>query len=529
MITLEEISKNTPDGKILFEDVTITFNKNTRYGLTGPNGSGKSTLLKIMIGEVESSGGKVFLPKKVGYLQQNIEDYALDRVIDVVIQGNPRLWEVMQKKDALYLVEMTDEVGMELAHLEEIVMEEYGYMAEPQAEELLIGMGVDISFFEKQMHTLPQDTQFKVLLCQALFGSPEALILDEPTNHLDLDSISWLEHFLKSFDGCLIVTSHDRHFLNTITTQIADIDYETIIIYPGNYDAMVMAKMGVRKQAEHEKRSREKKISQLKEFIEKFRAGTRASQVQSRMREVERLQPQDLKESNIQRPYINFPNPEKSSGKIVIKAKDLEKSFGDLNVIVNFSLEIEKGEKIGIIGNNGKGKTTLLKLLCQKLDPDKGNVELGHNVDMGYFPQNHDEVLDTTSTQTLFDYLKAIKPNTYDQEIRGCLGKMLFSGDDAFKPLSALSGGEKARLILSSLMLKEHNTLFLDEPNNHLDLESVSALAKGLECFQGTVVLVAHDRDLIQHVATKIIAFEKDQLKIFNGTFEEYLTTDVMQ
>lgn len=522
MITLNKISKSF-GSRSLFSDVTVTFNAGNRYGLTGPNGAGKSTLMKIIMGLEPPLTGTVTLPARVGMLRQNIEDFSTELVLDVVIMGNSRLWQALKERDALYDVEMTDDVGMRLGDLEGIIAEEDGYSAEANAEILLAGMGIPQEYFQGKMSEIPIDMQFRVLLCQALFGDPQALLLDEPTNHLDLESISWLEKFLHEYKGTLIVISHDRHFLNSITTHIADIDYETIIIYPGNYDSMLVAKTSVRERAELESKSKEKKIAQLREFVAKFGAGTRASQVQSRVREIDRLQPQELKKSNIQRPYIRFIPNEKAPGKIVLKANKINKSYDGSPVIRSFALEIHRGDKIGVIGNNGRGKTTLLKMLAGVLAPDAGKVELGHQAVISYFPQNHLDILDKKLEQTAFDWLKERRTGIYDQDIRGVLGKMLFAGDDAFKNLSNLSGGETARLILGGMMLAEHNVIILDEPNNHLDLEAVSALAWGLNEYKGTVVVASHDRTLIAEVATKIIAFETDGIHVFDGPLEEYL------
>lgn len=522
MITLSKISKSF-GSRVLFDDVTITFNAGNRYGLTGPNGAGKTTLLKIMMGMEEPTSGTITLPDRVGILRQNIETYRNDKVVDVVIMGNKRLWDALLERDKLYDVEMTDDVGMRLGELEGIVAEEDGYSAESNAEMLLAGMGIPSEYFQQKMHAIPTDMQFRVLLCQALFGDPQALLLDEPTNHLDLESIGWLETFLHNYKGTLIVISHDRHFLNAVTTHIADIDYETIINYPGNYDEMVVAKSSVRERAESEAKTKEKKISQLREFVARFGAGTRASQVQSRLREIERLQPQDLKKSNIQRPYIRFIPSEKAPGKILLKVEHISKSYDDNPVIKNFSLEIDRGDKIGVIGTNGRGKTTLLKMLAQVLAPDSGKVEVGHQVLISYFAQNHGEVVNKKENKTAFDWLKERKPNIYDQDIRSAMGKMLFGGDDAFKPVATLSGGETARLILAGMMLSEHNLLILDEPNNHLDLEAVSALGWGLNEYKGSVIVASHDRDLISTVATKIIAFEADGIHVFDGRLDDYL------
>jgi ATPase subunit of ABC transporter with duplicated ATPase domains len=524
MITLDNVTKRI-GSRVLFEEICASFNDGCRYGLTGPNGAGKSTLLKIIMGQNPATSGSVSLPKKVGFLRQNIEDYRDQRVIDTIIMANSRLWDALLERDQLYASEMTDAVGMRLGELEEIVAEENGYSAEADAEMLLVGMGIPPEYHYETMGAIPIDTQFKVMLCQALFGNPDALLLDEPTNHLDLDSIGWLEKFLHNYNGILIVVSHDRHFLNAVCTHIADIDYETLIIYPGNYDDMVVAKTAVRERSELENRSKEKKIKQLQEFVSRFGAGTRASQVQSRIREINRLQPQELKKSNIQRPYIRFPAPEKQSGQIVFKIDKISKAYDDNSVIESLSFEIARGDKICVIGANGRGKTTLLKMLAGVLSPGSGKLETGYNVQIGYFPQNHPDVVDKSSSLTLFEWLKAKKPEAYDQEIRGVLGKMLFSGEDAFKKIDHLSGGETARLILADMLLHQNNTLILDEPNNHLDLEAVSALGVGLADFPGTVIMAAHDRDLIENVATKIIAFEENKkIRFFAGTLEEYLS-----
>jgi ATPase subunit of ABC transporter with duplicated ATPase domains len=523
MITLNEISKSFGT-RVLFDNVTITFNAGNRYGLTGPNGAGKSTLLKIIMGLEEPLTGSISLPDRVGILRQNIEDYRNFGVLDVVIMGNARLWNALNERDTLYEVEMTDDVGMRLGEIEGIIAEENGYSAEVDAEILLSGMGIPEELFKQKVGAIPTDMQFRVLLCQALFGEPQALLLDEPTNHLDLESIGWLEKFLFGYKGTLIVISHDRHFLNSVCTHIADIDYETIIIYPGNYDDMVVAKTAGRDRAELEAKSKEKKIAQLREFVSRFGAGTRASQVQSRLREISRLQPQELKKSNIQRPYIRFIPSDKQPGKILLKVQEISKGYNGLPpVIRHASFEISRGDKIGVIGSNGRGKTTLLKMLAGELTPDEGLVELGHQAQICYFPQNHGDIVDKKLTMTAFDWLKERKPGIYDQEIRSSMGKLLFGGDDAFKTVSALSGGETARLIIAGMLLTDHNILILDEPNNHLDLEAVSALGWGLNEYKGTVIVASHDRDLISNVATKLITFEADGIHLFDGPLDEYL------
>lgn len=520
-IILKQITKSF-GSKTLFEEVNAEFVSGRRYGLTGPNGSGKTTLFKIITGDEEPTKGCVILPDKVGILRQNIEAFRDTPVVDVVIMGNKRLWQVMLERDGLYALEMTDEVGMRLGDIEGVIAEENGYCAEADAETLLMGMGVSQQYFTKKMGQIPTDIQFRVLLCQALFGEPQALLLDEPTNHLDMESIGWLETFLRQYRGVLVVTSHDRHFLNAVTTHIADIDYDTIIIYPGNYDDMVAAKTAARTAVELDAKSKEKKIAQLREFVSRFGAGTRASQVKSRQREMEKLQPQEMKKTNIQRPYIRFIATEKQPGKLIFALKDVSKGYNDQMVIDKLSLEIARGDKIGVIGNNGAGKTTLLKLLAKVLPVDKGKIEEGHQVQVCYIPQNHLEAIDKHTEKNAFEWLRERKPGIYDQDIRSALGKMLFSGDDAFKPVAGLSGGETARLLIAGVMLSNHNVLIFDEPNNHLDLEAVSALLAALNDYKETAIVASHDRELLAF-ANKIIAIESDGIQVFAGPLEEYL------
>lgn len=522
MITLDSVSKKMGT-KVLFENVSLTFNEGCRYGLTGPNGAGKSTLLKIIMHLESADAGSVNLPEKVGYLRQDIAEFENYRVLDCVIMGNQKLWKALEKREALYEMPMSDAIGLELGNIEEIIAEEDGYSAEAEAEILLIGMDISEDFYEKKMGEIPTDYQFKVLLCQAIFGTPQALILDEPTNHLEMSSIAWLQNFLLSYRGTVILVSHDKYFLNAVTTHIADIDYETIITYPGNYDQMLVTKTSIREKTELENKAKEKKISQLKEFVARFGAGTRASQVQSRAKEIEKLQMQDLKKSNIQRPYIRFTPFEKSPGQVVFKGKKISKSYDEKKVFENFSFEIHRNDKIALIGKNGSGKTTLLKILANKISYDTGDLIFGHQSDMGYFPQNHTEELQKSEVIDLFSWLKEKKGGVYDQEVRSVLGKLLFGGNDAFKPLSALSGGECARALLGALMLNSPNVLLLDEPNNHLDLESVSALAWGLEEFSGTAIVASHDRDLLNRFANKVISLEDTGPIMFDGTLDEYL------
>src|ERR1700734_3925015 len=519
--------------RILFEDVTCAFLTGRRYAISGPNGAGKSTLMKILTGEIEPSKGDVTRPKKLGILSQ--DQFAFDefRVIDTVIMGNKALWKALQERDALYAKpheQLTDKDGMRLAELEGIVGEEGGYTAEADAGVLLDGLDVDDTLHERKMGELQGGQKVRVLLAQALFGSPPALLLDEPTNHLDLDSVHWLQDYLCEYEGVLIVISHDRHFLNSVCTHIADIDYQTVIMYKGGYDDMVLAKTSVRSRIESENAQREKKIAQLNEFIARFSAGTRSAQATSRKKEVERLQTSDLARSNIARPYIRF-NMDQHSGKHPIEIKSVMKAYGGVKVFQPFTASVSRGEKIALMGRNGTGKTTLLKSLVRnatgyiddvdrQFPVDGGTVVWGHNVAVGYFAQDHSDSI--VKGMTVIEWLHQYKPQAAQEELRGLLGQMLFSGEDALKQTAALSGGESARLIFCRLMLQKPNVLVLDEPTNHLDLESINALHISLQKYVGTVLLVTHDHDLIDEVATRIWHFESGHIEDFQGPYADY-------
>ncbi len=532
MISVSNVSMRY-GSKILFEDVSATFSSGRRYGLTGPNGAGKSTFMKLLTGELPPQKGTVARPAKLGVLRQ--DQFAFDRfrVIDTVIMGNARLWAALEERETLYAkADMTDEDGMRLGELEAIVGEEDGYTAESEAAILLQGLDIPEALHEKTMAELQGGQKVRVLLAQALFGHPEALLLDEPTNHLDLDSIHWLREFLVRYDGTLIVISHDRHFLNAVCTHTADIDYETIITYTGGYDDMVFAKTQIRSRVEADNAQREKKIAQLNDFIARFSAGTRSSQVQSRRKEVERLQTTELARSNIQRPYIRFTMA-RPSGRFAIEFSDVEKGFGGPPVIDGFSGIVNRGEKIVIIGRNGQGKTTLLKALMSDapgVDPapenlDAGTIRWGHEVSVGYFPQDHTGVI--RKGLTVVDWLHGFDPDAARQDIHGLLGQMLFSGEDGFKPTDALSGGETARLLFCRLMLQKPNVLVLDEPTNHLDLESINALNVALQKFEGTVLIVTHDQDVMEEVGTRVWHVENGTIRDFKGSYEEFATSPV--
>jgi ATPase subunit of ABC transporter with duplicated ATPase domains len=522
MIQVNEVSKAFGT-KTLFDNVSVKFTPGNRYGLTGPNGAGKSTFLKILTGEIEPSNrGTIIKPKRVGVLRQNQYEFDNERIIDTVIMGNGTLWAALKERDAICNKDDISEKEMErLGDLETVIADENGYMAEVEAAEILRGIGLPEEKHADLMATLPTDMKFRVLLAQAVFGEPEALLLDEPTNHMDLESIHWLEGFLQEYKGTLIVISHDRHFLNAVCTHIADIDYDTIINYPGGYDDMVEQKMQARSRIESENRDKAKKIAQLQEFVSRFAAGQRSSQVQSRRKEMQRLAPTDLKRSNIQRPFIRF-DQNKSASREVILAHEISKAYGDNVIFDKLNLEIMRGDKVAIIGGNGVGKTTLLRCLIGEEPLDSGTVKWGHGVTWGYMAQDNTGVI--TPGTTVLDWIAQYVPEGEMQQARGVLGRMLFSGDDGGKPTSGLSGGETARLLLSRLMLQKAPVLLFDEPTNHLDLEAVNALGEGLSSFEGTVLLVSHDRDLISDVATRVLSFTENGIIDFPGTYEDYLT-----
>jgi ATPase subunit of ABC transporter with duplicated ATPase domains len=527
MISVSDVSMRY-GSKVLFEDVTTTFSAGRRYGLTGPNGAGKSTFMKLLSGELAPQKGTVARPPRLGVLRQ--DQFAFDdcRVIDTVIMGNTRLWTALEEREFLYAkAAMTDADGMRLGELEGIVGEEDGYTAESDAAILLQGLDIPDALHARRMAELQGGQKVRVLLAQALFGHPTALLLDEPTNHLDLDSIHWLREFLVRYEGTLIVISHDRHFLNEVCTHTADIDYQTIITYTGGYDEMVLAKTQIRARVEAEQAQREKKIAQLNDFIARFGSGTRASQATSRRKEVERLQTTDLARSNIQRPYIRF-QMQRPSGKTALEITGVTKAYGGQVVVPAFSALVGRGEKIVVVGRNGAGKTTLLKALLadapkrppSPADVDDGTVKWGHEVSVGYFPQ--DATGEIEPGLTVADWLHQVDPAAARQDIHGLLGQMLFSGEEGLKPTEALSGGETARLLFCRIMLQKPNLLVLDEPTNHLDLESINALNIALQKFEGTVILVTHDQDVLEEVGTRVWHLEGGRLDDFKGTYEEF-------
>ncbi len=520
MLTVADVSK-TYGGKKLFIDVTTSFAPGNRYGLSGPNGAGKSTFMKILAGTLEPDRGTVSKPKKTAFLKQDHSLFNEHTALDTVMMGNVALWEARQEQARIYEGDdHGDEAGMRLAELEGIIAEENGYVAESEAEELLQGLGIPAEMHHLQMSELSGGYKLRVLLAQALFGHPDCLLLDEPTNHLDLESIEWLEEFLLNYQGVLIVISHDRTFLNDVCTHIADIDFETIITYPGNYDEMVRTKAAMRDRQAAQHAQREKKISDLKEFIAKFSAGTRATQVQSRKKLIEKLQPSDIKRSNIARPFIRFEIA-RESGKHVVEFEHLTKDYGTGPVFGEFRAHVNRGERIGIIGKDGAGKTTLLRMLIGDLQASTGKMERGHETHWGYLPQEHEDAIE--GGKTIDRWLHDFKPGADLEDVRGLLGRMLFRGEEGLKQTATLSGGERVRMLFCKLMFLKYNVLVLDEPTNHLDLEGCSALAEGLAEYKGTLFLATHDRNVLSEACTRIWRIRDNEILDFQGGYEEFV------
>ncbi|NOU26897.1 MAG: ATP-binding cassette domain-containing protein [Polyangiaceae bacterium] len=546
VIVLDKVTKRFGP-KILFENVSMQFDPGKRYGLTGANGAGKSTLLKMLGGDEDTDTGSISIPgnMRLGVLRQNHFAYDEQRIVDAVMMGNKALWDAMQEKERLLAGEVTDEVGIRLGELEGVIAEENGYVAESEAAELLGGLGIGPSQHEDKMSTLPAGYKLRVLLAQVLFGKPDVLLLDEPTNHLDLESIHWLEDFLKDYRGTVVTVSHDRHFLNSIATHISDVDYQTITVYAGGYEDFVDAKYENRQKAEAQNASAKKKIAELQSFVDRFGShASKSKQAQSRVKQIEKLEVKDLKRTSLVRPFVRFEF-EKPSGRDVLRMENVDKAFKQddgtvKQVYRGLNLNVNRGDRIAVIGPNGVGKSTLLKLMVgaasgldaeakkDTLTPDAGAIRWGHDTSVGYFAQDHHEAIGHTSAgMNAFQWLYSFKKLAPQEEIRGILGRLLFSGDSALKNTESLSGGECARLLLAKLVLMQNNVLILDEPTNHLDIESIEGVLDGIKLFQGTAVFVSHDRHFVSELATRVVELRPGpdgaQVIDFNGTYEEHL------
>ncbi len=513
--------------RVLFENINLKLDRGKRYGLIGANGAGKSTFLKILSGDIEPTGGNVFVEKglKVGTLGQNqyaFEDFTLK---DAVLFGNKRLYDAIKEKEKLYSEgNFEDEkVNERLSELEIVCAEEDPtYEVEINIEKILSSLGFDVAIHDNLVSTLKGGDRFKILLAQVLFPKPDVLFLDEPTNNLDLEAISWLEEQLKKHEGTLVVISHDRHFLNSVVTHILDVDYRNIREFTGNYNDWYMASELVKRQTEIERNKKLKEKEELENFIRRFSANaSKAKQATSRQKQLEKLNIEELQTSSRREPSIAF-KPKREIGNEALEVINISKSYGDLQVLKNLSLKFEKGEKVAIIGANGIGKTTLCKILVGELESDKGEVKWGATVQYSYFPQDATDRIQ--GDETLYEWLENFDKKRDRGEIRSCLGRMLFSGEEQQKSIKGISGGEKHRMMISKIMLEEGNFLIFDEPTNHLDLEAIIALGEAFRKFQGTVVCVSHDRELIDAFADRIIELKLNNEVIdFKGTYEEYL------
>ncbi|WAH36110.1 ABC-F family ATPase [Alicyclobacillus dauci] len=523
MIRVKDLSVSF-GSRILFEDVNLSFDEGNRYGLIGANGSGKSTFMKILVGDFEPSTGSVSIAPglRVGVLRQDHYQYDECTVLDTVLMGHPELWEVMQERNRLYsLPEMSEEEGMRVGELESAFADMDGYSAEYFAAELLEGLGIPVEKHGDLMSSMIGGFKLRVLLAQVLFGRPDVLLLDEPTNHLDLHTIRWLENFLLDHKGTMIIISHDRHFLNTVCTHMVDVDYKKISMFSGNYDYFVAASTLAREQLLAENSRNLDKIAELRDFVQRFSANkSKAKQATSRQKQIEKIEIQEIRPSSRVSPYIKFTSKQ-ALGKQVVSAKDVRKSFDDLDVLKGITLDILGGEKVAVIGVNGIGKTTLLNTLMGELEPDTGQVTWGQSAQATYFTQDHNETIPKDTT--VYEWLRSFDPEADEQTIRSILGRMLFSKDEVHKSTEVLSGGETARLMLGKMLLLQGNVLVLDEPTNHLDLESIDALTKALKEFDGSVIFVSHARQLVTDVANRILELTPQGVIDFRGSYDEYL------
>ena len=524
MISIADLAMNYGK-KTLFEKSSVTFNPGKSYGLVGANGSGKSTLLRLIAGEEKPNSGTISVPRdlKLGVLRQDHFQYENIKVIDVVLLGKPALCEALREKEKILESENLDsQSGHRLGQLEEMIADADGYVAEPFAAELLSGLGIGTGFHTGPMSALSGGFKLRVLLAQLLFQQPDVLLLDEPTNHLDIVSIRWLENYLcTQFEGTLIFISHDRNFLNVVASYIIDIDYEELRLYTGNYEQFLEAKTLAETQKRKEIENYERKTAELQAFVDRFRAkATKARQAQSRVKQLDKMEVPEVKRSSRISPDLSFEQF-RPSGKTVLTVKDVSKKFGKTEVLKNVSFEIQRGEKVAIIGPNGIGKSTLLKIILAQLSADEGTFEWGYETHTSYFAQDHHEHL--RGKISAYDWLYATAPHEPIGAIRGLLGRVLLSGDEALKQVTALSGGESARLLFARIMLEKRNILILDEPTNHMDLEGVAALGDALKAFEGTVLVVSHYRHFVSKVATHILELTPHGVRDFSGSYQEYL------
>ena len=513
--------------KPLFENISVKFGDGNRYGLIGANGCGKSTFMNILSGALEPTTGNVSLTpnERIGKLHQDQFAFEEFTVIDTVIMGHAELWEIKQERDRLYaLPEMTEEDGMRVAGLEVEFAEMDGYTAESRAAEFLSGAGIQESLHFGPMSDVAPGWKLRVLLAQALFASPDILLLDEPTNNLDINAIRWLEGVLSAQKSTIIIISHDRHFLNTVCTHIADIDYGELRVYPGNYDDFMIASTAARELLQNENAKKKVQIADLQQFVSRFSANaSKAKQATSRAKQLDKIQLADIKRSSRISPYINF-SQDKKLFRQAVTLENVSKGFEDGPLFEKGNLMLEAGSRLAIIGENGVGKTTLLRCLLDEIKPDGGRIQVSENASIGYCPQ--DNTQDFNNSMSLFDWMSQWRKASHnDQIVRATLGQLLFSSDDFEKPVKVCSGGEKNRLLFGKLMMSSPNVMVLDEPTNHMDMEAIEALNLALVHYEGTIIFVSHDREFVSSLATQIIEIKDRKLVNFAGTYDEYLAS----
>ncbi len=511
--------------KPLFEDISVKFGGGNRYGLIGANGCGKSTLMKILGGDLEPTEGNVSLgpDERLGKLHQDQFAYEECTVLDTVIMGHEELWEVKKERDRIYsLPDMSEKDGIKVAHLEVEFAEMDGYTAESRAGELLLGVGIPIKQHNGPMSEVAPGWKLRVLLAQALFSDPDILLLDEPTNNLDINTIRWLEDVLNQRNCTMVVISHDRHFLNSICTHMADLDFGELRVYPGNYDDYMLASTQVRERQLSDNVKKKAQIAELQQFVSRFSANaSKAKQATSRARQIDKIELDEIKPSSRVNPFIRFEQTKKLHRQAV-EVTELGKQFDGEALFSNLNLMVEAGERIAIIGPNGIGKTTLLRCLMGDLEYEEGKVKWAENAQLGYYAQDHSA--DFAQDESLTDWIgRWSKEGDDDQVIRGTLGRLLFGRDDLGKSIKVLSGGEQGRMLFGKLILQKPNVLLMDEPTNHLDMESIESLNLALENFPGTLLFVSHDREFVSSIATRIIEITPEGINDFSGSYEDYL------
>lgn len=525
MIDVVNVSLNF-SGQTLFKDVDLKFTPGNCYGIIGANGAGKSTFLRILSGELEPTTGNVSIKKgiRMSVLKQDHFEYDEYTVLDTVIMGNQRLYDVMKEKDAIYMKEdFNDEDGIKAAELEAEFAEMNGWEAESDVSRLIQGLGLSNDILYSQMGSLSGKEKVKVLLAQALFGNPGIILLDEPTNHLDIKAVNWLEDFLMEYEGTVIVVSHDRHFLNTVCTNIVDVDYGKIKMFVGNYEFWYESSQMIQKMVKDQNKKSEDKIKELQAFIQRFSANkSKSKQATSRRKLLDKLTVEEMSSSSRRYPFVGF-NMDREAGKDILIVEGISKTIDGVKVLDNVSFRVNKGDKIAFVGENEIANTTLFKIIMGELEPDEGSYKWGVTITSSYFPMDNSEYFNGC-TLNLVDWLSQYTSETTESFMRGFLGRMLFSGDDVYKEVQVLSGGEKVRCMLSRMMLYGSNVLVLDQPTNHLDLESITAVNEGLMSFKGNVLFASHDHEFIQTIANRIIEFKTDGTMVDRlGTYDEYI------